>query len=102
MATDLKKGFKFTGSTIAPPTKLYTALQARSAQSCTHLYTPSPRSLAPCLKLSGRRYICYAFMQVIGMVNDHTMNCFCYKNPIYGVIKTKPDLNNFQYNGTAN
>ena len=24
--------------------------------------------------------ICYAFMQATGMVNDHTMNCFCYKN----------------------
>ncbi|MGQ3887887.1 hypothetical protein ACQUW5_02500 [Legionella sp. CNM-1927-20] len=41
---------------IAPPTKLYTSLQACSAQSCTYLYAPSLRSLAPCLKLSGRRY----------------------------------------------
>ena len=24
--------------------------------------------------------ICYAFMQSIGMVNDHTVNCFRYKN----------------------
>lgn len=23
--------------------------------------------------------ICYAFMQATGMVNDHTMKCFCYK-----------------------
>lgn len=23
--------------------------------------------------------ICYAFMQAVGMVNDHTVNCFCYK-----------------------
>lgn len=23
--------------------------------------------------------ICYAFMQATGMVNDHTMNCLCYK-----------------------
>jgi DNA-3-methyladenine glycosylase I len=22
--------------------------------------------------------ICYAFMQAIGMVNDHTTDCFCY------------------------
>lgn len=22
--------------------------------------------------------ICYAFMQAVGMVNDHTTNCFCY------------------------
>ena len=23
--------------------------------------------------------ICYAFMQAVGMVNDHTVGCFCYK-----------------------
>ena len=23
--------------------------------------------------------ICYAFMQAVGMVNDHTTDCFCYK-----------------------
>jgi len=23
--------------------------------------------------------ICYAFMQATGMVNDHTLNCFRYK-----------------------
>ena len=26
--------------------------------------------------------ICYAFMQAVGMVNDHTMNCFRYKELI--------------------
>ncbi len=24
--------------------------------------------------------ICYAFMQAVGMVNDHTIDCFCYKH----------------------
>ncbi|MBU1680350.1 MAG: DNA-3-methyladenine glycosylase I, partial [Bacteroidetes bacterium] len=24
--------------------------------------------------------ICYAFMQAVGMVNDHTINCFRYKS----------------------
>lgn len=24
--------------------------------------------------------ICYAFMQAVGMVNDHTVNCFCYRD----------------------
>lgn len=24
--------------------------------------------------------ICYAFMQATGMVNDHTIDCFCYQN----------------------
>ena len=23
--------------------------------------------------------ICYAYMQAVGMVNDHTANCFCYR-----------------------
>ena len=23
--------------------------------------------------------ICYAYMQAVGMVNDHTVDCFCYK-----------------------
>ena len=25
--------------------------------------------------------ICYAYMQAVGMVNDHTLDCFCYKTP---------------------
>jgi DNA-3-methyladenine glycosylase I len=29
-------------------------------------------------KFSGST-ICYAFMQAVGMVNDHTTDCFCYK-----------------------
>ncbi len=29
--------------------------------------------------------ICYAFMQAVGMVNDHTVDCFCYKK----MVKTK-------------
>lgn len=24
--------------------------------------------------------ICYSYMQAVGMVNDHTVNCHCYKN----------------------
>jgi DNA-3-methyladenine glycosylase I len=27
--------------------------------------------------------ICYAFMQAVGMVNDHTLDCFRYKEIIY-------------------
>ncbi len=26
--------------------------------------------------------ICYAFMQAVGMVNDHTTDCFCYRGEI--------------------
>jgi len=25
--------------------------------------------------------ICYAYMQAVGMVNDHTLDCCCYKSP---------------------
>ncbi len=25
--------------------------------------------------------ICYAYMQAVGMVNDHTLDCCCYKTP---------------------
>jgi len=27
--------------------------------------------------------ICYAFMQAVGMINDHTTDCFCYKKQTY-------------------
>ena len=41
-------------------------------------------AIATDLKKRGFKFtgstICYAFMQATGMVNDHTMNCFCYKN----------------------
>lgn len=26
--------------------------------------------------------ICYAFMQAVGMVNDHTINCFCHPSQV--------------------
>lgn|SRR3990167_1156223 len=42
-------------------------------------------AMATDLKKRGFKFvgstICYAFMQAVGMVNDHTMNCFCYKQP---------------------
>lgn len=31
--------------------------------------------------------ICYAFMQAVGMVNDHTTDCFRYKLPINAINK---------------
>jgi DNA-3-methyladenine glycosylase I len=38
------------------------------------------------LKKAGFRFvgstICYAFMQAVGMVNDHTIDCFCYKGEL--------------------
>ena len=36
------------------------------------------------LKKMGFKFVgsktCYAFMQASGMINDHTIDCFCYKS----------------------
>lgn len=44
--------------------------------------TPESVSMSKDLKKRGFKFvgptICYAFMQAIGMVNDHTMDCFRY------------------------
>jgi len=40
-------------------------------------------AMSKALKTRGFKFvgstICYAFMQAVGMVNDHTTDCFCYK-----------------------
>ncbi len=45
--------------------------------------TAESEKLSKLLKKNGFRFvgptICYAFMQACGMVNDHTVDCFCYK-----------------------
>ena len=45
-------------------------------------YTELSEKLSADLKKHGFTFvgptICYAFMQAIGMVNDHTTNCFKY------------------------
>lgn len=52
--------------------------------------TPASEAMSKALKKRGFRFvgptICYAFMQAVGMVNDHTTDCFChpqnrYSNP---------------------
>ncbi len=44
--------------------------------------TPQSDAMAKALKKAGFKFcgttICYAFMQAVGMVNDHTTDCFCY------------------------
>ena len=44
--------------------------------------TPEAESMSKDLKRLGFKFvgptICYAFMQAVGMVNDHTVNCFRY------------------------
>lgn len=50
--------------------------------------TPEAESMSNDLKKRGFRFIgptiCYAFMQAVGMVNDHTVDCFRYHQLISG------------------
>lgn len=44
--------------------------------------TEQSKAMAKALKKAGFKFvgetICYAFMQAVGMVNDHTLDCHCY------------------------
>jgi DNA-3-methyladenine glycosylase I len=46
-----------------------------------HSQTPASQALSKDLKLRGWRFVgpttCYAFMQAMGMVNDHVQGCYC-------------------------
>ena len=46
------------------------------------LVTPESKRMSLCLKKRNFKFvgptICYAFMQAVGMVNDHTIDCFRY------------------------
>ncbi len=46
--------------------------------------------LSLALKKRGFKFIgstiCYAFMQAIGMVNDHTTDCFRYQKPLFNSV----------------
>lgn len=45
-------------------------------------HSPVSDAMSKDLKKEGFKFvgttICYAFMQAVGMVNDHTTDCFCY------------------------
>ena len=45
--------------------------------------SPESDAMSKALKKRGFKFIgstiCYAFMQATGMVNDHSMDCFCYQ-----------------------
>lgn len=45
--------------------------------------TTESKAMSKALKKFGFKFIgttiCYAFMQATGMVNDHTVDCFCYR-----------------------
>jgi DNA-3-methyladenine glycosylase I len=53
--------------------------------SIAEIPTESPESVAMSVDLKKRGFkfvgptICYAFMQAVGMVNDHTIDCFRYR-----------------------
>jgi DNA-3-methyladenine glycosylase I len=51
--------------------------------------TPESKTMSKDLKRRGFRFVgptvCYAFMQAVGMVNDHTTTCFRYKE-----LSTRP------------
>ena len=48
--------------------------------------TPESDAMSKDLKRRGFKFvgstICYAFMQAVGMVNDHLVDCICYKSSI--------------------
>ncbi len=54
--------------------------------------TTESENMSKALKKRGFRFvgptICYAFMQAVGMVNDHTTDCFCHEK-IKSNIKVK-------------
>lgn len=62
-------------------------LKGPPARSWEELPTTSPESVAMAkdLKVRGFRFvgptICYAFMQAVGMVDDHLVGCFRYRPP---------------------
>jgi DNA-3-methyladenine glycosylase I len=60
-------------------------LRGRAARSWTQIPTQSPESEAMSRELQARGFrfvgptICYAFMQAVGMVDDHLVGCFRYQ-----------------------
>jgi DNA-3-methyladenine glycosylase I len=67
--------WRFVGG--KPITNAWSSLAEIPAQ------TPESRALSEDLKAHGFRFvgptICYAFMQAVGMVNDHVVDCFRYR-----------------------
>lgn len=59
----------------APKLNNFSSMADVSAQ------TPESEAMSKALKKLGFNFvgptICYAFMQAVGMVNDHTQDCFC-------------------------
>ena len=66
--------WSFVGGT--PKVNLFSSLSQVPAQ------TPESEAMSKALKKLGFNFvgptICYAFMQAVGMVNDHTTDCHCH------------------------
>lgn len=66
--------WQFVGG--APRRNAFHALEELPAE------TPESQAMSRALRSRGFRFvgptICYAFMQAVGMVNDHTVDCFRY------------------------
>lgn len=59
-----------------------TLINAWECQAQVPTSTPASKAMAKALKQHGFKFvgetICYAFMQAVGMVNDHETRCHCY------------------------
>ena len=57
--------------------------------------TPASRAISAALRRDGFRFvgptICYAFMQAVGMVNDHTLDCFRWAELAGEEPRQRPD-----------
>lgn len=75
--------WQFThGKTTVNQWKLYTDAPT---------YTEASKAMSKALKKHGFNFvgetICYAFMQAVGMVNDHEVGCHCYEKACKAAIK---------------
>jgi len=61
-----------------------TIINTWSSKSDVPTSTVQSDKMAKALKKEGFSFvgttICYAFMQAVGMLNDHTTDCFCYES----------------------
>ena len=64
-------------------TNFQTIVNSRKSMSELPASTAESDAMSKDMKKRGFKFcgttICYAFMQAVGMVNDHTVDCFCYE-----------------------
>ena len=78
----VKKEFGSFSSYIWQFTKGKSIINAWTDIKAVHVSTPEAEAMSKDLKKRGFKFvgptICYAFMQAVGMVNDHLVSCFVY------------------------